>query len=265
MHNLAVRPGSIIGEDDPFTPGCYFLPLPPSSTIEYTITPPNGDDISITMEADASGYANDMGQRFELNQQGVWLVKSLLTQDTESGGVLGTGMNDKWEVYVINPGNDIPIEFHLPFQMPFDTSNELLVLSGDLTASDVVEGTVHISSTFNGAVIEQTSRELQDGFFVYSLDLAQINNSYPNFDPLDARDRIVMTFFVDGRNSSGERRMAARLVYYQGGNLFAGEKDFTPIDPQTWEERLRALTEAAETEEAHEIRGRTPESGEETE
>ncbi len=258
LHNLAVRPGSIVGEGDSFTAGAYFLPLPPQSTVEFKVTPPGGDTLTVNIVTGNSGYACDMGERFELDRQGVWTVTSTLIQGAETGGILGVGFEDPWEFYVINPGNDSPIEFHLPFQSPIDTTSDLLVLSGDLTEPDILTGTVHVSATFNGAVIEQTERELDDGRFVYSIDLSQISNSYSNYDPLDARDRLVMTFFVNGQNSQGERRMAARMVYAQNGILYTGEKDFSPIDPQTREERLQDIAEEAESAEAHEVRGRVP-------
>ncbi len=258
VHNTAVRPGSIISEGSTFTPAAYFLPLPPESTVEFIVTPPEGEPEIITLTADNSGYASGMRERFNLDQEGVWKVESTLTQDAETGTLLGINDGAPWEFYVISGGNDQPVDFHLPFRMPLDPDSEVLLLNGDLLGSELTEGIVNVSTTFNGAVVEQTTRRIQDGAFVYTIDLDQISNSFENFDLYDSRDRLVLSFFAIGLTSSGSKRMAARMIYIQGGILYTGEKDYSPIDPSTREDRLQDIATQAETDRAHEIRGRIP-------
>ncbi len=258
LHNLAVRPGSIVSNGTPFTPGAYYLPLPINSAIEFTVTPPQGDQIRIAVPGDNRGYACDMGQRFNLNQTGIWTVESRLIQGNETGGILGVNPGEPWEFYVIDRGNDNPIRFHRPFQVPLQTDDGRLVLTGDVLDSGILEGTVYISTTFTGRVVEQTSRPIMNGGFVYSIDLLQVSNSYSNFDPEDPNDRLDISFFATGLTAGGSRRQAARLTFLQGGTLYAGEKDYSSIDPQTREERLRELAELAESELARELRGRVP-------
>ncbi len=256
MHNTAIRPGSIVSEGAPFTPGAYYLPLPLNSTLEFTVTPPHGDERTITITGDNRGYANNIMDRFDLDRQGVWLCDAKLFQDDEVGGILGVNIAEPWAFYVIDSGNSQPIRFHLPPSITID--EEVIYLTGDLLEGDIVEGTAFISTTFNGAVIEQTSRTIMNGGFIYSVDLVQVSTSYPSFDPQDPADRLVISVFVIGRNVDGGLRHAARLIYYEGGNLYAGEKDYSSIDPLTREERLRELAEMAETLESHEIRDRVP-------
>jgi len=256
LHNLAVRPGSVVSEGEPFSPCAYFLPLPPESSIEYILTPPEGDQRIFTISANQSGYANGMRERITLDQQGIWLAEVTLTQEDVSGGILGVNPGEPWEFYVINGGNNIPITFHLPFMMPVNPDDNLLVLTGDLLDSDIVEGTVHISATFNGGAIEQTERQIQNGAFVYSIDLHQIGNSFKNYDPDDSRDRIVLTFYVVGLTSGGNRRVAAKTVYVIDGMLYTGEKQYSPIDPMSHGDRMQELADMAESELARELRGR---------
>ncbi|MCX6645553.1 MAG: hypothetical protein NTY09_04225 [bacterium] len=258
LHNLAIRPGSIVAKDQPFTPAAYFLPLPPESTVEFVITPPLGNQRTITVTAGPDGYASDMSQRFELDYPGIWTVSAKLTQEEFSGGILGVNSDTAWEFYVIENNNTIPITFHLPEREPLDPNSDIVVLTGDLTANDLAEGSVNISTTFNGTVIEQTSRDITAGLFTYSLDITQVANTYPNFDPYDPNDRLVITFYANGMTSAGLRLTAAKMIYIQNGVIYSGEKDYTPIDPQTRDERLRAIAESAESELAHENRGRVP-------
>ncbi len=263
MHNTAIRPGSILSEDDAFTAGAYFLPLPDESTIEFTVTAPDGQQHTIVAYGDNSGYACNLRDRVELDRTGVWKVNAALTQGDESGGILGVNIGDPWEFYVIESGNTRPIEFHMPFQAPLDPEEELLVLTGDLVGADIAEGTMYISTTFNGAIVEQTTRDIRDSAFVYSVDLAQVSQSFENYDPFDARDRLVISFYTIGLSGSGDRRTAAKVVYVQDGVLFTGEKQYSPIDPGTREERLREMSESAESDLAHELRGRVPAEGRE--
>jgi hypothetical protein len=258
LHNAAVRPGSIVSEDAPFTPAAYFLPLPPQSTVEFVVTSPQGTSRTVTINADASGYACGMRDRFALDQQGVWRVQSKLIQGTETGGILGVREGEPWEFYVIDPGNRTPIKFHTPFFTPLDPEQNLVVLTGDLMDGGIASGTIYVTATFNGAVVEQTTRDIRDSAFVYSIDLSQVSNSYRNFDPFDLRDRLVITFLAIGLTSSGDRRLAARMVCIQDGVLYPGEKDYTPIDPRSRQGLMEELAESAETSEAHEIRGRVP-------
>ena len=257
LHNLAIRPGSIVAKDQPFTPSAYFLPLPPESTVEFVITPPLGNQRTITVTSGPDGYACDMGQRFEIDYPGVWTVSAKLIQGENTGGVLGVSTEADWEFYVIENNNMIPITFHLPERKPLDPNSDIVVLTGDLSANDFMEGSVNISATFNGAVVEQTRRDVANGLFTYSIDLTQITNTYPNYDPYDPNDRIVITFYANGLTSAGMRLTAAKMIYIQNGILYSGEKDYSPIDPRTREDRLREIAEMAESEEAHEIRGRT--------
>lgn len=258
MHNLAVRPGSIVGEGDPFTPTSYFLPLPAESTVEWVITPPGGNQRTITATAGNSGYAQAMRDRFVLDRQGVWKVRTSLIQGDQTGSILGVNPGEAWEFYVISPGNTLPIRFHLPARMPLDPGSHLLALTADLLECDIASGTIHITATFNGAPIEQTARDIQDSAFTYSIDLGQVGNSFENYDPLDTRDRIVISFLAEGLSATGQRRMAAKMVYVQGGVLYTGEKEYTPIDPRSRDQKLRELAQEAETGLAHELRGRVP-------
>jgi hypothetical protein len=259
LHNCAVRPGSIVSLGTPFTAGAYYLPLPTSSTIEFTVTPPDGNAETAVITCDDRGYGCDMRQRLILDRPGVWRVVAKLIQEDQVGGVLGVNVGDPWEFYVIDPGNDLSIRYHLPTATPLE--QEMLVLTGDLMEWDIVEGTVYISATFNGAVVEQTTKQIGAGGFVYSVDLAQVGNSYQNFNPMDPADRLDISAFVIGRTSTGALRHAARMVYLQGGMIYAGERDYTSINPLTREQRIRELAEMAESQESHEIRGRVPSEG----
>jgi len=258
LHNPAVRPGSIVGHGTPFTPGAYFLPLPESTTVEYILTPPSGDQRTALVTADNSGYACDMGERIALDQEGVWRVDSRLIQGEAVGGLLGVQPGESWEFYVVGLNNDLPIKFHLPEQSPLDLNSNRVVLNGDLTAGEIHEGTVRISTTFNGAVVEQTERDFTEGAFVYSIDLAQVQNSYRNFDPASRHDRLVITFYADGLSEEGSHRRAAKMVFIQGGILYTMEKDYSDIEGRTREERLNEILRQAEVEAAREIRGREP-------
>ncbi len=111
---------------------------------------------------------------------------------------------------------------------------------------------MYISTTFNGAIIEQTERQVQDGSFVYSLDYVEVSNSFENFDPFDPRDRLVMSFLINGITNDGDRRYAAKVCYTEGGWLYTGDKEYNPIDPETRKERLddialEALRDIGET------------------
>lgn len=263
MHNLAVKPGSILSEGTPFTAGAYFLPLPNSSTMEFILTPPEGSQQTIIVTADDRGYGVNMRDRFNLDGVGVWRVESVLMQDDETGGPLGVNIGDPWEFYVINDGNNTPINFHLPVEAPVDLTDELLVLTGDLIEGDIAEGTVYISTTFNGAVVEQTLRTIQNSAFIYSMDIHAIRHSLANYDPADPDDKLVFSFYASGLTSTGSRRIAARMIFLQDGILYTGEKDYSGIDPLTRDERMRVLQEMAEAQLAIELRGRTPATGDE--
>lgn len=262
LHNPAVRPGSIISEGEPFTPASYFLPLPSESEIEFVVTSPDGEQTTVNLTADESGYAYSNRDRIELDQQGVWQVMATLAQDDETGGILGINPGTPYNFYVISGGNDRSIDFHLPSFMDLNPEDPMVVLTGDLEETGIIEGTMHISTTFNGAVVEQTTRDVREGSFVYSIDLEQVSNSYANFDPFDARDRLVVSFFTVGLTSSGDRRLVATMIYIQDGVLYAGKKRYSPIEPTSREERLEEIAEEAESDLAHEIRGRVPPEGE---
>jgi len=265
LHNPAVRPGSIIKEGDPFTPSAYFLPLPPESDLQFVVTSPEGNQTTVDVTAGSTGYAYSIQDRIELDQQGVWQVQASLQQDGETGGILGLNPGTPYEFYVVSGGNDLSIDFHLPSFMAIDPENPMAVLTGDLTESGIIEGTMHISTTFNGAVVEQATRDIQNSGFVYSIDLEQVSNSFRNFDPFDAHDRLVVSFFTVGLTSSGDRRVVATMIYLQDGVLYAGRKDYSPIAPMSREQMLEEAAEEAEIDEAHVIRGRVPVEDEESE
>ncbi len=256
LHNLAVRPGSIVAKNQAFTPGAYFLPLPPDSIVEFVITPPLGNQRTISVTTDSDGYAVDMGQRFKLDYPGIWEVTATLIQGDRTGGILGVNPGSDWQIYVIEDNNSVAIDFHLPERQPLDPNSNLVVLTGDLLEHDLLEGSVNISATFNGAVVEQTRKDITNGLFIYTIDLRQLTNTFNNFDPFDPDDRLVVTFYAVGLTSAGRHLTAAKMIYIQNGILYAGEKDYSPIDPLSREDRLRELTELAESEQIHEIRGR---------
>jgi len=256
LHNMAVEPGTIIDEGSVFTPASYFLPLPEDSTVEFTVTPPAGNQISVTITGDNRGYAADLTKRFELPMRGVWKVESRIIQADQEGSILGVSQGIPWVFYVIDGGNSFPIEFHMPPVSSLDLDNPEVIFIGDLTGGDIVQGKAYVSSVFNSAVIEQTERTITDGSFTYSIDLEQIPNSFPNFDPFNPDDRLVITFFVDGLTSNGSRQMAAKSVYISGGQVFTGEKEFRPIDPRSRDEMLEEMTDSAESDLARELRGR---------
>jgi hypothetical protein len=118
-----------------------------------------------------------------------------------------------------------------------------LVLSGNLSQALIASGKIYITATFNGAVIEQTERDIADSSFEYSIDLTQVSTSFPNFSLTDPNDRIVFSFFVDGVASTGQRRMAARIAYLQNGILYAGDPGIRRIEPASREERNQPVQE----------------------
>jgi hypothetical protein len=245
MHNLSVVPGSILLEGEPFTPAAYYLPLPDSSTLEFIITPPAGNQRTITVQGDSRGYASAMGERFNLDSPGIWNVMAKITQGDQTGGILGIETGQPWSFYVMPGIVPLPVKFHLPAQytMPAD---EPLALTADLTGADVASGKAYITVTFNGAVLEQTERDILNSSFVYSIDTAHVPDSFPNFSLDDPHDRLVITFLIDGLSAAGQHRMAARMIYSQGNVLYAGDpQEGGGLQPQTREQRLRELTEGA--------------------
>jgi len=258
LHNLAVGPGAILDEGTAFTPAAYYLPLPEESTVEFVVTPPSGDRINVSLDGDNRGYAQDISERFPLPMRGVWEVETLVIQGEETGTILGISGEEPWVFYVIDGGNRNPIDFHLPEITGLNSDNPELVLIGDLTGGDIMEGTAYVSTTFNGAVIEQTERLVTEGSFTYSLDMAQIPNSFPNFDPFNPQDRLVLTFYVEGLTSTGSHQVAAKVVHISGGQIFTGEKEFRPIDPRSRDDQLDEMVEASERDLANQLRGRTP-------
>jgi hypothetical protein len=189
-----------------------------------------------------------MGQRFALDKPGVWKVQSKLTQGDQVGGILGVGADQTWEFYVLNSGYSLPILFNLPMEKPVSAgaNSGPLVLSGNLSEALIASGQVHVTTSFNGGVIEQTERDIADSAFVYSIDLTQVSNSFPNFSLTDPSDRLVFSFFVDGVASNGQRRMAARMVYLQGGILYAGDPGISRIEPTTREDRAQTTQDGTQ-------------------
>jgi len=155
-------------------------------------------------------------QAVRARDEGVWKVESRIIQADQEGSILGVGQGDPWVFYVIDGGNGNPIDFHMPPVSSLDLDNPEVIFIGDLTGGDIVQGKAYVSSVFNSAVIEQTERTITESSFTYSVDLEQIPNSFPNFDPFNPDDRLVITFFVDGMTSNGSRQMAAKVVYISG-------------------------------------------------
>jgi hypothetical protein len=242
LHNSAVRPGSLLSAGSYFTPGAYFLPLPEKSTVEFTVTPPNGIPQIVTLQADSRGYISTMRDRIKLDKSGVWSVQTRLTQESQIGGILGVQEGQPWFFYVLDSANKLPIKFNFPPESKVDPADGMLSLTGNVLDADIATGTVNVSSTFDGAVIEQTQADIADSSFTYTLDLNQVTASYPNYSPEDPNDRIVMSFFCDGLSSTGKRRFAARVVYIQGGVLYASEWESVEIKPVTYKQRIKQAT-----------------------
>jgi hypothetical protein len=232
MHNLAVGPGSILAQDTPFTPAAYFLPLASTCTVEFTVIPPNGGtQITVTVPGDFSGYAASSRDRVNLDRPGVWQVVSKITQGSEVGGVLGVEQGQPWNFYVLDNDYSLPMKFGLPMESTVDPSQPI-VLNGDLHEADIVSGNVSVTTTFNGAVVEQTQVPIAESVFQYTVDLSKIADSFTNYSPNDPRDRIVITLFAEGAASNGQHRMAARMLYIQGGTLNTGDIERMAIAPQ---------------------------------
>lgn len=233
IHNLALPPGSIVFDGSSFNPSGYFLPLPPMSKIEFKITPPNEKERIITLNADQTGYFSGMKQRIKLDRPGVWKVQAQVIQGNDIGGVLGVDIGQQWEFYVLNKDNKLPIKFDLPPQVSVLSTDQPLVFNGNLKDSGIVEGKVYISALFNSIVLEQTEREVVNSSFVYSLNLAQVSASFPNFSINDPFDELTITFFVEGVTSVGQYRYAGKFVYLKNGVLHAGEPPYVKIQPTT--------------------------------
>lgn len=261
LHNMAVNPGTIISEDTAFTPGVYYLPLPNESTIEFTLIPPDGEEVNFEITGDNRGYAFNQDERFLLNQNGVWHIETAIEQDNRDGGILGINPGTMWEFYVIDGGNNNRINFNLPAVSNVNLDDGVLVLTGDMLEDEIVDGTVYISTTFNGAVVEQTERQINNGAFVYSININQIVFSLKNYSPDDPYDKLRISFFAEGLTAEGRRQLAAKMVYLENGKLYTGEKTYSEIDPVTREERMRELQEMAELELANELRERDQEDG----
>ncbi|MFH1676875.1 MAG: hypothetical protein ABIC40_07605 [bacterium] len=256
LHNVAVAPGAIMSKGFLFTSAGYYLPLDPETVLEFTVTAPGGQPKTIKVKCGDSGYACNMLNRFNFDQTGVWLAQARIVLNDQEGGIRGVNTGQPYEFYVIDDDNKYPIRFHIGWKTPMETGNDIVVLTGDLLDSGFTQGKVNISVTFNGAVIEQTHRTMENSAFVYSIDLGQIGFSLPNYDPNDPNDRLDMTFFAEGLDKSGRRRLAAQAVQIKNRTIYAYEKDYGQINPLTREQRMRELKEIADKQLAEEIRGR---------
>jgi hypothetical protein len=245
------RPGTILGLGEVFRCAGYLMPTL-NSTVETTLTAPDGRQWEAEVEANSVGYFCDPDDDVVVDLPGVWTVEVEAWHDGAcsggqtvapypSGTVLGTA-DGRFDIYVV-PQDAAELELTSPRPGNLDLSGgiEPVELSGRVADSSIVYYTI----TMPGRILEQDAVTENNGRFEVVYDPEALALLHPNLDLVSRvdggpglADTVLITLLAVTDDGGGETSFSAATVSLQGEQVAVGER-ILPEGPRRGRRRLR--------------------------
>lgn len=231
-----IHPGALVVTGDSFVFSGHIGP-PLASKLEWTIVSPSGKRRSFKGQANRTGYFHASETDFMIDEPGRWTVSVRVYHDgitsaglvgpaIPEGGILGTD-EGRFSIYAVEPKSP-RLEAGLPTLKLLGVDSMDLPLRIKLQVPrEWTDVSAHHTIRMPGFVLQSGALPVRNGSVLLTFDPLLLSKQYPNLDlwgrseqVRGLSDEIMLSVFIEGRDSSGRRVFAGKLLTLFGEDLY---------------------------------------------